>query len=49
MPNAICFISMIENCLHFDLYNILAHAVIFIDYILCIITFVAQLFTKGTM
>ena len=47
MLNAILDISIIENCLHCDLYNILVYAVTFIDYRFCHVIIVAKLFTEG--
>ena len=41
MFNAICFISIIENCLCFDLYNIMAYVVTFDDYRFCPVIIVA--------
>ena len=47
MLNAILDISIIENCLHFDLYNIQVYEVTFTDYEFCLATIVAKLFTEG--
>ena len=47
MLNAILDISIIENCLCCDLYNIQVYAVTFTDYGFCLIIIVAKLFTEG--
>ena len=47
MLNAILDISVIENCHHFDLYNIQVYAVTFNDYGFCGITTGAKLFAEG--
>ena len=47
MLNAILDISVIENCLHVELYNIQVYAVTLTDYGFCLIIIVAKLFTEG--
>ena len=47
MLNAICFISVIENCHHYDHCNIQFYAVTVNDYGFCLIIIVAKLFTEG--
>ena len=47
MFTAICFISIIKNCHHFDLYNILVYAVTFAEYGFCFVIIVAKLFADG--
>ena len=47
MLNAICFISVIENCHCFDLNNILVYMVISNDYEFCLCQYLAKLFIEG--
>ena len=47
MLNAILNISIIENCHHFDLSNIMVYAVTFTDYGFCLVIIVAKLFAEG--
>ena len=47
MFNAICVISVIENCHCFDLHNIQVYVVTFNDYGFCPCQYLAKLFTEG--